>query len=195
MTSRKAHRLLVPGFVALLVLSTASVAQAHTFTYTRSVSISVSHGTGTIDTFSGTVAVTNADADYTAGECTTGKTVTLLKNGVTAGTATTSASGAYSITVSVTGNPSFVASVGADLGNTTHPHNHTCAAVQSGSITENGHHGVLGKTVTPPPPTKSVGGGIAFTGSAVVVPLAAGALVLLLLGSGLMWLGRRRRSA
>jgi LPXTG-motif cell wall-anchored protein len=45
-------------------------------------------------------------------------------------------------------------------------------------------------------PTRSVGGReVAFTGSAAVIPLTAAALVLLLIGSGLMWLGRRRHPA
>jgi uncharacterized repeat protein (TIGR01451 family) len=58
---------------------------------------------------------------------------------------------------------------------------------------------VLGRTVTPstpppaPPPTRTPPGGIAFTGPAtVVVPLAALALVLLTVGTGFLWAGRRR---
>jgi hypothetical protein len=188
MTSRKALRSFVPGFVALLVLSIAGFAQAHTFTYTRAVSISESH-TADSYTFSGTVSVTNADAGYTVGECTDVKTVTLLKDGVVAGTGTTSAGGQYSITVSVTSNLGFVASVEADLGNTTHPDNHICAAARSGTLPL-----VLDKTITDPP-TRSGGGEVAFTGSAVAIPLAAVALLLLLIGSGLMWLGRRRHPA
>jgi uncharacterized repeat protein (TIGR01451 family) len=46
---------------------------------------------------------------------------------------------------------------------------------------------VLGVTITPNPP-----GGVAFTGSAAVVPLTALALMLLLVGSGLLWAGRKR---
>jgi hypothetical protein len=46
---------------------------------------------------------------------------------------------------------------------------------------------VLGVTITPNPP-----GGVAFTGSAAVMPLTALALMLLLVGSGLLWAGRKR---
>ena len=49
---------------------------------------------------------------------------------------------------------------------------------------------VLGTTVTPP--TKTPPGGVAFTGSSAVLPLGALALVLLLLGSGMLWAGRGR---
>ena len=45
---------------------------------------------------------------------------------------------------------------------------------------------VLGTTVTPPP------GGVAFTGTAGVVPLAGLALLLLLAGTGILFLTRRR---
>ena len=48
---------------------------------------------------------------------------------------------------------------------------------------------VLGATITP---TKSPPAGVAFTGTAAVVPLTGVALVLLLLGSGLLWAGRKR---
>jgi hypothetical protein len=48
---------------------------------------------------------------------------------------------------------------------------------------------VLGTTVTPPP-TTTPPGGTAFTGS-TVLPLAIAALVLLVIGSGLIYLGRR----
>jgi uncharacterized repeat protein (TIGR01451 family) len=53
---------------------------------------------------------------------------------------------------------------------------------------------VLGRTVTPstPPPTRTPPGGVAFTGPAAVVPLAALALVLLTVGTGFLWAGRRR---
>jgi uncharacterized repeat protein (TIGR01451 family) len=54
---------------------------------------------------------------------------------------------------------------------------------------------VLGRTVTPtppPPPTRTPPGGIAFTGPAAALPLAAAALLLLTLGTGLLWAGRRR---
>jgi uncharacterized repeat protein (TIGR01451 family) len=53
---------------------------------------------------------------------------------------------------------------------------------------------VLGRTVTPstPPPTRTPPGGVAFTGPATVVPLAALALVLLTVGTGFLWAGRRR---
>jgi uncharacterized repeat protein (TIGR01451 family) len=49
---------------------------------------------------------------------------------------------------------------------------------------------VLGTTVTPPP-TSTPPGGTAFTGSDLL-PLGAVALILLVLGSGLIYLGRRR---
>jgi uncharacterized repeat protein (TIGR01451 family) len=52
---------------------------------------------------------------------------------------------------------------------------------------------VLGVTVTPSPvPTTSAPQGTAFTGSSAVLPLAALALALLGVGSGLIYLGRRR---
>jgi len=54
---------------------------------------------------------------------------------------------------------------------------------------------VLGRTVTPttaPPPTRTPPGGIAFTGPAAAVTLAALALVLLTVGTGFLWAGRRR---
>jgi uncharacterized repeat protein (TIGR01451 family) len=54
---------------------------------------------------------------------------------------------------------------------------------------------VLGRTVTPtptPPPTRTPPGGIAFTGPSSALPLTALALVLLTLGTGLLWAGRRR---
>jgi hypothetical protein len=50
---------------------------------------------------------------------------------------------------------------------------------------------VLGTTVTPPP-TGTPPGGIAFTGAAGVVPLAGLALLLLLAGTGILFLTRRR---
>ena len=46
---------------------------------------------------------------------------------------------------------------------------------------------VAGTTVTKTPP-----GGVAFTGPATAIPIAALALLLLAAGSGLLWLGRRR---
>jgi uncharacterized repeat protein (TIGR01451 family) len=46
---------------------------------------------------------------------------------------------------------------------------------------------VLGVTITPNPP-----GGVAFTGTAAVVPLTGVALLLFLVGSGLLWAGRKR---
>lgn len=46
---------------------------------------------------------------------------------------------------------------------------------------------VLGKTITPTPP-----GGVAFTGSSGIVPLGGLALLLLLVGSGMLWMSRRR---
>jgi hypothetical protein len=49
---------------------------------------------------------------------------------------------------------------------------------------------VLGATITPP--TKTPPGGVAFTGTAAVVPLTGVALLLFLVGSGLLWAGRRR---
>lgn len=54
---------------------------------------------------------------------------------------------------------------------------------------------VLGRTVTPTPPpapTRTPPGGIAFTGPAAALPLTAAALLLLTLGTGLLWAGRRR---
>src|SRR5206468_2452172 len=51
---------------------------------------------------------------------------------------------------------------------------------------------VLGTTVTPP--TKTPPSGVAFTGSSAALPLGALALVLLLLGSGMLWAGRRRET-
>ena len=48
---------------------------------------------------------------------------------------------------------------------------------------------VAGTTVTP---TKTPPGGVAFTGPATVIPVAALALLLLAVGSVLLWLGRRR---
>jgi uncharacterized repeat protein (TIGR01451 family) len=51
---------------------------------------------------------------------------------------------------------------------------------------------VLGTTVTPP--TKTPPSGVAFTGSSAVLPLGALALVLLLLGSGMLWAGRGRET-
>jgi uncharacterized repeat protein (TIGR01451 family) len=52
---------------------------------------------------------------------------------------------------------------------------------------------VLASTVTPPPPpsTTTPPGGTAFTGS-TVLPLGMVALILLVLGTGLLYLGRRR---
>jgi uncharacterized repeat protein (TIGR01451 family) len=47
---------------------------------------------------------------------------------------------------------------------------------------------VAGETVTPP-------GGTAFTGPAAAIPLAGLALLMLTTGSGLLWVGRRRRLA
>jgi hypothetical protein len=49
---------------------------------------------------------------------------------------------------------------------------------------------VLGVTITPP--TKTPPGGVAFTGAAAVVPLTGVALLLFLVGSGLLWAGRKR---
>jgi hypothetical protein len=46
---------------------------------------------------------------------------------------------------------------------------------------------VAGTTVTKTPP-----GGVAFTGPATAIPIAALALLLLTAGSALLWLGRRR---
>ena len=46
---------------------------------------------------------------------------------------------------------------------------------------------VAGTTITKTPP-----GGVAFTGPATAIPIAALALLLLAAGSGLLWLGRRR---
>jgi uncharacterized repeat protein (TIGR01451 family) len=52
---------------------------------------------------------------------------------------------------------------------------------------------VLATTVTPPPTTtKTPPGGTAFTGASGVIPLAGIALAFLFVGSGLLWLGRRR---
>jgi uncharacterized repeat protein (TIGR01451 family) len=52
---------------------------------------------------------------------------------------------------------------------------------------------IAGATITPPPPsTKTPPGGLAFTGSATLIPLSALALILLVIGSGLTWAGRRR---
>jgi uncharacterized repeat protein (TIGR01451 family) len=51
---------------------------------------------------------------------------------------------------------------------------------------------VLGTTVTPP--TKTPPSGVAFTGSSAVLPLGALAMVLLLLGSGMLWAGRGRET-
>jgi uncharacterized repeat protein (TIGR01451 family) len=50
---------------------------------------------------------------------------------------------------------------------------------------------VLGTTVTPPP-TTTPPSGIAFTGAAGVIPLAGLALLLLLMGTGILFLTRRR---
>jgi hypothetical protein len=56
---------------------------------------------------------------------------------------------------------------------------------------------ILGRTVTPTPtgtaPTTTPPGGIAFTGPPAVIPLAGLALLLLSVGSGLLWVGARRR--
>ena len=52
---------------------------------------------------------------------------------------------------------------------------------------------ILGTTVTPTP-TVTPPGGVAFTGTGVLVPLAGLALLLLTLGTGLLWWGRRRGS-
>jgi uncharacterized repeat protein (TIGR01451 family) len=58
---------------------------------------------------------------------------------------------------------------------------------------------VLGTTVTPtptpttaPPPVKTPPSGVAFTGQSSAVPMAIASLVLLLLGTGLLFLSRRR---
>jgi uncharacterized repeat protein (TIGR01451 family) len=51
---------------------------------------------------------------------------------------------------------------------------------------------VLGETVTPT--TVTPPGGVAFTGAGGLVPLAGLALLMLTLGSGLLWVGRRRRT-
>jgi hypothetical protein len=50
---------------------------------------------------------------------------------------------------------------------------------------------VLPATVTPPA-TRTQRGGTAFTGTAAGVPLEGLVLALLLVGTGLLWLGRRR---
>lgn len=50
---------------------------------------------------------------------------------------------------------------------------------------------ILGETVTP---TVTPPGGVAFTGAGGLVPLAGLALLMLTLGSGLLWAGRRRGS-
>jgi uncharacterized repeat protein (TIGR01451 family)/fimbrial isopeptide formation D2 family protein len=52
---------------------------------------------------------------------------------------------------------------------------------------------ILGTTVTPTP-TVTPPGGVAFTGTGVFVPLAGLALLMLTLGTGLLWWGRRRGS-
>jgi uncharacterized repeat protein (TIGR01451 family) len=53
---------------------------------------------------------------------------------------------------------------------------------------------VLPTTVTPTPTrTKTPPGGTAFTGAAAAVPLAGLVLAFLLAGTGLLWLGRRRK--
>jgi len=49
---------------------------------------------------------------------------------------------------------------------------------------------VLGTTVTN---TKTPPSGVAFTGTSAAIPLAGLALLLLLIGSGLVWVGSRRR--
>ena len=58
---------------------------------------------------------------------------------------------------------------------------------------------ILGSTVTPTPtktpPTKTPPAGVAFTGSSAVIPLGGIALLLLMVGTALMWLGRRGRHA
>jgi hypothetical protein len=54
---------------------------------------------------------------------------------------------------------------------------------------------VLASTITPPPtqpPTSTRPQGTAFTGLNDTVPLALAALLMLLAGSGLLWLGARR---
>jgi hypothetical protein len=51
---------------------------------------------------------------------------------------------------------------------------------------------VLGSTVTPPP-TRTPPAGLAFTGSGLALALAALGILLLVVGSGLLWLGRRLR--
>ena len=52
---------------------------------------------------------------------------------------------------------------------------------------------ILGATVTPPPtPTRTPPSGLAFTGAARVVPMVGLALVLLLSGTGILFLTRRR---
>jgi hypothetical protein len=55
---------------------------------------------------------------------------------------------------------------------------------------------VLGTTVTPAPtsapPTTTPPGGVAFTGPSSALPLITLALALLTLGTGLLWVGRRR---
>jgi hypothetical protein len=56
---------------------------------------------------------------------------------------------------------------------------------------------VLGETVTPTSPaptTVTPPGGVAFTGAGGVVPLATVALLMLTVGTGLLWAGRRRSS-
>ncbi len=181
-------RWFVPLFAVIAVVAAGAAAQAGTYTYTRSMTMSVKHVSDGTYAVSGTVTVTNPDSEYKAGECLTGKTVTLFVNGVPARTGTIGAAGGYSMTVHVKGSATLQTGVSADVGNTTHPFNHTCDPSRS----KRAH--VLGATVTSPPPTKSGGGGTAFTGSSNVIPLAGGALLLVLLGSGLLWVGRRGRA-
>jgi hypothetical protein len=52
---------------------------------------------------------------------------------------------------------------------------------------------ILGTTVTPTP-TVTPPGGVAFTGTGAFLPLAGLALLMLTLGTGLLWWGRRRGS-
>lgn len=147
MKSRKALRLLVPGFVALLVFATAGMAQAgdhvDPHTYPRAVSISVSHNTDGSYTFSGVVSVIDDNfGSFTPAECVGSKTVTLSSSSGGSSTATTTDGGAWSITIHVTSNPSFHASViSGDSGNLTHPHFHFCSGATSAYIKKTGGPG------------------------------------------------------
>lgn len=135
MSGSSAKKVLVPAFSLVLLLAFAGVASAHVHTYDRTLSIAVT-SSGNSYTFTGNLSVTS-DGQLATGECVAPATFVLYKDGGAIATSTTS-TGTYSFTRTVTGSPTFYTRVEQSLGNITHPHAHTCASVQSNTIDKNG---------------------------------------------------------